>query len=85
MRKLVFCTLAGVMMFGFVCSPALAQTTGTIRGQIKDADGSPLGGCLFFLLWRLLLCRRINNRGGSGEQQAYFGLPRSSTCFLAAL
>jgi len=28
----------------FVCLPALAQTTGSIRGQIKDADGSPLPG-----------------------------------------
>ena len=54
MRKLVLCTLAGVMMFCFVCSPALAQTTGTIKSQIKDADGSPPWGCLFFLLWRLL-------------------------------
>jgi hypothetical protein len=44
MRKLVLSTLTGVAMFCFVCSPALAQTTGTIRGQIKDADGSPLAG-----------------------------------------
>jgi hypothetical protein len=55
MRKLVLCTLAGVMMILFVCTPALAQTTGTIRGQMKDADGSPPEGCLFFLLERLLL------------------------------
>jgi hypothetical protein len=44
MRKLVLSTLTGVAMFCFVCVPALAQTTGTIRGQIKDADGSPLAG-----------------------------------------
>ncbi len=31
-------------MLCFVCLPALAQTTGTIRGQIKDRDGSPLAG-----------------------------------------
>ena len=31
-------------MLCFVCLPALAQTTGTIRGLIKDADGNPLPG-----------------------------------------
>jgi hypothetical protein len=47
MRKLVLRTLAGLMMFCFVCTPALAQTTGTIRGQIKDRDGTPPWGCFF--------------------------------------
>ena len=59
MRKLVLGILSGVAILFFVCTPALAQTTGTIRGQ-------------------------INNRGGSGKQQAYFGLPRSLNCVLAA-
>ena len=54
MRKLILSTLTGVAVLCFVCLPVLAQTTGTIRGQIKDADGSPPWGCLFFLLWRLL-------------------------------
>jgi hypothetical protein len=44
MRKLVLVILTGVAMFCFVCQPALAQTTGTIRGQIRDPDGLPLPG-----------------------------------------
>ena len=44
MRKLVLSTLTGVAVLCFVCLPALAQTTGSIRGQIKDADGKPLPG-----------------------------------------
>jgi len=44
MRKLILSTLTGVAVLCFVCLPALAQTTGTIRGQIKDADGGPLPG-----------------------------------------
>ena len=44
MRKRVLGTLVGAAMLCFVCSPALAQTTGTIRGQVKDGDGQPLPG-----------------------------------------
>ena len=44
MRKFVLSTLTGVAVLCFVCLPALAQTTGTIRGRIKDADGAPLPG-----------------------------------------
>jgi len=83
MRKLVLCTLAGVMMICYVCTPALAQTTGTIRGQIKDADGSPPWGCLF-LFGDCSCAGGSTTGGGSGKQQAYFRLPRSLTCFLAA-
>jgi len=46
MRKLVLCTLAGAAALCFFCSPALAQTTGTIRGQVKDGDGQPLPGVM---------------------------------------
>ena len=44
MRTLFLSTLAGVVVLCVVCTPVLAQTTGTIRGQIKDADGDPLPG-----------------------------------------
>ena len=36
MRKLVLSFLSGVAILFFVCTPALAQTTGTIRGQINS-------------------------------------------------
>jgi len=44
MRKLVLTTLSGLAVLFFVCAPVLAQTTGTIRGQINDSDGLPLPG-----------------------------------------
>jgi len=43
-RTLFLSTLTGVAALCLVCLPALAQTTGTIRGHIKDAEGNPLPG-----------------------------------------
>jgi len=37
-------TLTGAAALCLVCLPALAQTTGSIRGQIKDEQGNPLPG-----------------------------------------
>ena len=41
-RQITFVLLSGLILLASV--PALAQTTGNIRGQIRDADGGALPG-----------------------------------------
>ncbi len=44
MRIRILRTLATVAALSLFCMPVLAQTTGTIRGQIRDGEGAALPG-----------------------------------------